>query len=96
MNQRGIKQAIYLSGIKSTGYTVHHAIDGESIICVVPSVSIGNAIVRALRERARQVGVRSNGTPDHARYATARDYARAEQAASDEAWRRRAYTHNPL
>lgn len=74
MNQRDINRSIYLSGIKSTGYTVHHAIDGESIICVVPSVSIGNAIVRALRDRARQVGVRSNGMPDHARHVTAREF----------------------
>lgn len=56
MNQRSIKKAIYLSGIKPAGYTVHHAIDGEWFQAAVPSVSIGNAIVRALRDRARQVG----------------------------------------
>jgi hypothetical protein len=77
MNQRSIKQAIYLSGIKSTGYTVHHAIDGEVFYCVVPSVSIGNAIVRALRERARsndaQPWARDEAVPPF-RYAGRLDY----------------------
>lgn len=52
MNQREIRSAVYLSGLKPVGYTVHHDVPGESIICHVPSVSIGNAIVRALRTRA--------------------------------------------
>lgn len=52
MTQHEIRACIYLSGIKPAGYTVHHDIPGEAIICEVPSVSIGNAIVRALRERA--------------------------------------------
>lgn len=43
MNQRDIRKAIYLSGIKPAGYTVHHAIDGEVFYAEVPSVSIGNA-----------------------------------------------------
>lgn len=51
MTQREIKRAIYLSGVKSTGYTVHHDVPGESIVCEVPSVDVGNTIVRALRER---------------------------------------------
>jgi hypothetical protein len=50
MNQRQIKQAIYLSGTRGD-YQVHHEIEGEAIICRVPSVAIGNAIVQALRER---------------------------------------------
>lgn len=51
---RDLKRAIYLSGLKGSGngYTVHHDIPGEAIICSVPTVSVGNAIVRALRARA--------------------------------------------
>lgn len=52
MNQRDIRSAIYLSGIKPVGYTVHHAIAGEEMELSVSSVSIGNAIVRCLRHRA--------------------------------------------
>lgn len=51
MTQSEIRRAIYLSGLKSTGYEVHHNISGEAIVCFVPSVSIGNLIVNALRAR---------------------------------------------
>lgn len=53
MTQREINRAIYLSGQKFTGYTVHHNVEGESIVCQVASVDIGNTIVRALRERQK-------------------------------------------
>lgn len=52
MTIREINSRIYLSGMKPNGYTVHHDIDGEAIICEVPSVAIGNTIVKALRLRA--------------------------------------------
>lgn len=58
MNQRDINKAIFLSGVAPKGYTVHHDIPGESIVCEVSSVAIGNVIVKALRERARAM-------PDH-------------------------------
>lgn len=63
MNQRDIRSAIYLSGIKPIGYVVHHDIPGEVMALNVPSVSVGNAIVRALRNRQKLVskGVRANG-----------------------------------
>lgn len=52
MTQREINRAIRLTGISYTGYFVHHDVPGETFDCEVPNVSIGNAIVRALRERA--------------------------------------------
>lgn len=51
MNKREIRRAIYLSGTGGR-YQVVHRMPGEEIVCYVPSVSVGNAIVRALRERA--------------------------------------------
>lgn len=51
MNQRQIKAAIYMSGIRDE-YRVHHNLPGLAIVCYVPTVAIGNAIVRALRQLA--------------------------------------------
>ena len=49
--ERDIHAAIYLSELLHGNYEVHHHIPGEAIVCCVPSVAIGNAIVRALRAR---------------------------------------------
>jgi len=51
MTKRQIAGAIYLSGVNGN-YQVHHNIPGQAIVCHVPSVAIGNAIVRALRQLA--------------------------------------------
>ncbi|WP_190233847.1 hypothetical protein [Mesorhizobium sp. M4B.F.Ca.ET.058.02.1.1] len=52
MNKREIKQRIYLTGSRMTGYQVFHNIPGPTIDCFVDSAKIGNAIIRALRELA--------------------------------------------
>jgi len=51
MTGREIRAAIYLSGVGGD-YQVHHDIEGQAIVCHVPTARIGNAIVRALRELA--------------------------------------------
>jgi hypothetical protein len=51
MTKRDINRAIYLSGIGGN-YQVHHNIPGQAIACHVPSVRIGNTLVRALRALA--------------------------------------------
>lgn len=58
MTRKEIKKLIYLSGSNGS-YQVHNNILGSAIICYTPTVKIGNAIVRALRELALQE--RSNG-----------------------------------
>lgn len=53
MTKREIRKRIYLTGINGN-YEVRHNIPGSIIVCHVPSVKIGNAIVRALRELAEK------------------------------------------
>lgn len=55
MTKHAINHAIYLSKLSGDGYCVYHEIAGESIICEVPSVAIGNCIVRALRQRQMEI-----------------------------------------
>lgn len=51
MTKAEITKAIYLTGTGGD-YRVQHNIPGQAIICHVPTVEVGNAIVRALRELA--------------------------------------------
>lgn len=55
MTKHAINHAIYLSKLSGDGYCVYHEIAGESIVCEVPSVAIGNCIVRALRQRQMEI-----------------------------------------
>lgn len=53
MTKHDATKAIYLTGLKPN-YSVVHNVNGEVFSATVPNVSIGNAIVRALRIRATQ------------------------------------------
>lgn len=63
MTKRELSKLIYLSG-HGGDYKVHHHMPGEAIVCHVPTVKIGNAIVRALRELAEQPNKHHRNLPD--------------------------------
>jgi alpha-acetolactate decarboxylase len=61
LSKQEIRRRIYTSGVKVRGYQVHHDMEGEAIVCHVPSVSIAQTIVKALRDRAMEEHANGNG-----------------------------------
>lgn len=71
MNKAQIKKAIFLTGTGGS-YQVRHDIPGQSIVCHVPSVRIGNAIVAALRIEAESHELRSRAARAAVRHGRAK------------------------
>lgn len=46
-----IVRAVHVIATPRGGYAVHHDVEGEAIVCEVPSLEIARCIVKALRDR---------------------------------------------